>query len=115
MKSYNSVKSLMSFSCKYEVKQYIHLLHLCGTDTVAKLPLYIHATRGLSHGHVDGVAVAWRRADAIEANLKFRKLQKQTLSQHHVLNACFTGCDCILRKSISCVGFMSSTSCCTPW
>ena len=35
-----------------------------------------------SRGRIDGVAVAWRRADAIDANLKFRKLEKQTLSQH---------------------------------
>ena len=55
---------------------------LCGTDTVAKLPLYIHATRRGSNGHVDGVAVAPRRVDAIDANLKFRKGQKQTLSQY---------------------------------
>ena len=34
----------------------------------------------LSHGHTDGLAVAWRHADAIDANLKFGKLQKQTLS-----------------------------------
>ena len=36
-------------------------------------------------GHVDGVAAAWRRADAIDANLKFRKPQKQTLSQHRTM------------------------------
>jgi len=30
----------------------------------------------LSYGPIDGAAVAWRRADAIEATLKFRKLQK---------------------------------------
>ena len=35
-----------------------------------------------SLSHIDGAAVAWRRADAIDANLKFRNLQKQTLSQH---------------------------------
>jgi len=40
-------------------------------DTVAKLPLLVHETRRLSDGHVDGVAVAWRRADAVDANLKF--------------------------------------------
>ena len=34
-------------------------LLLCGTDAVE--------TRGLSDGPVDGVAVAWRRADAIDA------------------------------------------------
>ena len=43
--------------------------------------LYIHETRRRSDGHVDGVTVASRRADAIDANLKFRKGQKQTPSQ----------------------------------
>ena len=32
--------------------------------------LYIHETRGRSDGRVDGVAVASRRVDAIDANLK---------------------------------------------
>ena len=41
-------------------------------------------TRRLSHSHTDGAAAAWRRADAIDANLKFRKPQKQTLSQRLV-------------------------------
>ena len=41
-----------------------------------------HETRGLSHGPVDGATVAWRRTDAIDATLKFRKRRKQTLSQH---------------------------------
>ena len=49
-------------------------------DTVAKLLLHIHETRILSHGHVDGVEATWHRVDAIDATLKFRKLQKQTLS-----------------------------------
>ena len=35
-----------------------------------------------SDGHVDGVTVASRRVDAIDASLKFGKVQKQTLSQH---------------------------------
>ena len=43
--------------------------------------LYIHETRRRSDGHVDGVTVASRRVDAIDANLKFRKGQKQTPSQ----------------------------------
>ena len=30
----------------------------------------------------DGVEAAWRRDDAVNANLKFRKRKKQTLSQH---------------------------------
>ena len=38
-------------------------------------------TRRLSHGPVDGVTVAPRRVDAIDANLKLRKVRKQTLSQ----------------------------------
>ena len=41
---------------------------------------FTRETRGLSHGPVDGVVAAWHRIDAIDANLKFRKLQKQTLS-----------------------------------
>ena len=43
---------------------------------------YSHATRRLSDDHDDGVAATWHRADAIFPKLKFRKLQKQTLSQH---------------------------------
>ena len=43
--------------------------------------LYIHETRRRSDGHVDGVTVASRRVDAIDANLKFRKGQKRTPSQ----------------------------------
>ena len=43
--------------------------------------VYIHETRRRSDGHVDGVTVASRRVDAIDANLKFRKGQKQTPSQ----------------------------------
>ena len=46
-----------------------------------------HETQGLSHGHVDGAAVAWRRADAIDATLRFRKHQKQTLSQYRIRKA----------------------------
>ena len=51
-------------------------------DAVAKLPLLVHETRRLSHGRVDGVAVAWRRADASDATLKFGNVRKRTLSQH---------------------------------
>ena len=51
-------------------------------DSVTKLSQRPHETRRLSHGPVDGVVAAWHRIDAIDANLKFRKLQKQTLSQH---------------------------------
>ena len=54
------------------------------TDGVATRPQLPHETRRLSHGHLDGVTVAYRRADAIDAKLKFRKHQKQTLSQHLV-------------------------------
>ena len=50
-------------------------------DSVTKLSQLPHETRRLSHGPVDGVVAAWHRIDAIDANLKFRKLQKQTLSQ----------------------------------
>ena len=45
-------------------------------DVVTKPLLYIHETRRRSDGHVDGVTVASRRVDAIDANLKFRKVQK---------------------------------------
>ena len=51
-------------------------------DVVTKPLLYIHETRRRSDGHVDGVTVASRRVDAIDASLKFGKVQKQTLSQH---------------------------------
>ena len=51
--------------------------YLCGTDTVAKLSPFTHETRRLSDGHVDGVAVAWRRADAIDATLKFGNVRKR--------------------------------------
>ena len=52
------------------------------TDGVATRPRLPRAARGLSHSHTDGVSAAWLHEDAIDANLKFRKLQKQTLSQH---------------------------------
>ena len=39
-----------------------------------------HKTCGPSDGHVDGVEAVRHRGDAVDANLKFRKLQKQTLS-----------------------------------
>ena len=42
-------------------------------DTVAKLPRLPHATRRLSHGHVDGVTAVWHCVDAIDAKLKFGK------------------------------------------
>ena len=51
-------------------------------DTVAKPRLFVRETRGLSCGRVDAVEAVRYRADAIDANLKFRKLEKQTLSQH---------------------------------
>ena len=56
-------------------------------ETVTKLPQLSHATCRLSHGPVDGVTVASRRVDAIDAKLKFGKLRKQTLSQHHLNHA----------------------------
>jgi hypothetical protein len=40
-------------------------------DIVAKPPRHPRETRRLSDGRVDGVAAAWRREDAIDANLKF--------------------------------------------
>ena len=43
---------------------------------------FTRETRRLSHGPVDGVVAAWHRIDAIDANLKFRKPQKRTLTQH---------------------------------
>ena len=49
-------------------------------DVVTKPLLYIHETRRRSDGHVDGVTVASRRVDAIDANLKFGNVQKRTLS-----------------------------------
>ena len=69
-------------------------------DTVAKLPRLPHETRGRSDGHVDGVAVAWRRVDAIDANLKFGNVRKRTLSQHHFLASS--------RKAIGKKYFMAS-------
>ena len=41
-------------------------------DSVAKLPQLPHATRRLSHGHVDGVTAVWHRVDAIDAKFKLR-------------------------------------------
>ena len=41
-------------------------------DGVAKLPQLPHATRRLSHGHVDGVTAVWH----------VEKLKEITLSQH---------------------------------
>jgi hypothetical protein len=41
------------------------------TDTVAKPFPFTHESSRLSCGRVDGVAAAWRREDAIDANLKF--------------------------------------------
>jgi hypothetical protein len=49
----------------------------CGTDTVAELPRRSRETRRLSDGHVEGAAVAWRRADAIDAKLKFGNVRKR--------------------------------------
>jgi len=43
---------------------------------------FTHEARRLSDGHVDGVAWAWRRADAIDANFNFGKRSEKTLSQH---------------------------------
>ena len=40
-------------------------------DSVPKLPLYMHATRRLSDGHVDGVEATWSHEDAIDATLNF--------------------------------------------
>ena len=54
-------------------------------ETVTTRPRLPRATWRRSQSHVDGVTVAWRRADAIDANLKFGNGQKQTLS-HHCLN-----------------------------
>ena len=49
-------------------------------DGVTKLSPFTHETRRLSDDHEDGVQAVRRRADAIDANLKFRNVQKQTLS-----------------------------------
>ena len=59
--------------------------------------------RRLSEDHVDGVARAWRRADAIDANLKFRKPQKQTPSQRRFFpDSCsFLLCSRISQASLS--------------
>jgi len=40
---------------------------LCGNDTVTKLPRLAHEARRLSDGHLDGVAAASYRVDAIDA------------------------------------------------
>ena len=53
-------------------------------DTVAKPPRLPHEARRLSDGHVDDVEATCQRVDAIDANLKFRKRKKQTLSQHEI-------------------------------
>ena len=50
--------------------------------TPSRLSPFTRETRRRSDGHGDGVTVAWRRVDAIDANLKFGNVQKQTLSQH---------------------------------
>ena len=54
-------------------------LHLCGTDTVAKLLVH---SRDASRGHVDEAAAAWH-CFAIFMILKFGNVRKRTLSQHH--------------------------------
>jgi hypothetical protein len=41
--------------------------HLCGTDAVATLPLYIHETHGHSCDHEDAIDAKWHREDAIAA------------------------------------------------
>ena len=51
-------------------------------DSVATRPRLPRETRGLSDGHVDGVEATRLHEDAVDANLKFRKHQKRTLSQH---------------------------------
>ena len=48
-------------------------------NSVTKLPQLPHEARRLSHSHVDGVTVAWRRVDAIDAKLKFGKWLEITL------------------------------------
>ena len=59
--------------------------YLCGTDTVAKLSPFTHETRRLSDGRIDGVEAARSHGDAVDANLKFGNVRKQTLSQHQAL------------------------------
>ena len=44
------------------------VLVLCGNDTVTKLPQLSHATWRRSDGRLDGVTVASRRVDAIDAS-----------------------------------------------
>jgi hypothetical protein len=51
-------------------------------DSVATRPRLPRETRGLSDGHVDGVEATRLHEDAVDANLKFRKVRKQTPSQH---------------------------------
>ena len=41
--------------------------YLCATDTVAKLPLYIHEARRLSCGRVEGVEAVRHHVDAVDA------------------------------------------------
>ena len=44
-----------------------HGRHLCGTDTVAKLPRLPHETRRLSCGRVEGVEAVRHHVDAVDA------------------------------------------------
>ena len=41
--------------------------YLCATDTVAKLPLYIHEARRLSCGRVEGVEAVRHHVDTVDA------------------------------------------------
>ena len=58
---------LQAFEARRVSSQVLALvLDLCRT-------MFIHETRRLSDGHVDGVTAVWHRVDAIDAKLKFGK------------------------------------------
>ena len=64
-----------------------HVIQIAERDREVDFFLFLRGTRfnnevQRSDGHVDGVTVASRRIDAIDANLKFGKREKKTLSQH---------------------------------
>ena len=57
------------------------LRHTCGR-IVTKLPREHETAARCSQRRLDGVTVASRRVDAIDANFNFGNSQKMTLSQH---------------------------------
>ena len=60
----------------------VMLADLRCVDSVATRPRLPHETRRRSRGRLDGVTVASRRVDAVDAKLKLRNSRKMTLSQH---------------------------------